>query len=166
MARMSAMLLTVICAQGCGSSLPARPSPAPVPAALTLEAEAGGGQGDRMTRLSASGGATVHLAPGQRREWTLTLPVAAADYAVVVRYGNDETGGSETLTATMDGLPIGSFHARDTGDDGAGWETFVMDSAGVARGLTGRHVLALQSSGGDGCIEIDVVILQPDPAGA
>jgi hypothetical protein len=115
-----------------------------------------------MTRTSASGGFTIHLAPGQRREWTVTLPATPADYAIVVRYGNDETGDGETITAAVDGTTIGSFHARDTGDDGAGWETFAIDQAGVVRGLSGRHAVTLESAGGDGCIEIDLVTLQPN----
>jgi hypothetical protein len=166
--RTAAVLVLLWCTQACGGSLPAQPSAVPISTTalnLTLEAEGGTGQGDRMTRTSASGGLTIHLSPGQRREWAITLPATPADYAVVVRYGNDETAGSETLTAMVDGAMLGSFHARDTGDNGVGWETFVTDRAGVARALAGRHVLTLESSGGDGCIEIDLITLQPTTGG-
>ena len=108
-----------------------------------------------MERTSASGGLTIHLAPGQRREWTFSVPGPGADYRVMVRYANDETGASETLTIAVDGLAIGAFRAQDTGDDGAGWNAFVSDRAGAVALAPGRHLLAVESSGGDGCIEID-----------
>ena len=119
-----------------------------------------------MERTSASGGLTIHLAPGQRREWTFKVLAPSSDYAVVIRYSNDETGESETIRTTVDGRAIGSFRAQDTGDDGAGWEAFVTGRAGAADLGPGEHVLAIESSGGDGCIEIDVVSLMPPQTGA
>ena len=112
-----------------------------------------------MRRTSASGGLTIHLAPGQRREWTFSVPGPAADYRVMVSYANDETGDAETLTIGIDGLAIGALRAQDTGDDGAGWNVFVSDRAGEVRLAPGGHLLAVESSGGDGCIEIDAVSL-------
>ena len=80
---------------------------------------------------------------------------------ISVRYSNDELTDSEVLRATLDGLPIGTFRAQDTGDDGAGWNAFVSDRVGLAPLEAGVHTLDLESSGGDGCIEIDLVALVP-----
>ncbi len=118
-----------------------------------------------MVRTSASGGLTIHLAPGQRRQWTFKVLDPGSDYSVMVRYSNDETGDSETIRTTIDGLPIGAFRAQDTGDNGAGWEAFASDRAGAAVLPGGRHLLVVESSGGDGCIEIDAVTLVPALAG-
>ena len=81
-----------ISATACGAAAPMIPSPLATPSTLSLEAEAGTGTGDRMERTSASGGVTIHLAPGQRRAWTFTIPGPGAEYRVMVRYSNDETG--------------------------------------------------------------------------
>jgi hypothetical protein len=154
-----------ICTLGCSTRPPTAPSTARPLSTLSLEAEAGVGSGDRMERPAASGGVTIHLAPGQRREWTFSVLDPGADYLVMVRYSNDEIGDSETLLISIDGRAIGSFHAQDTGDDGAGWNAFVSDRAGAAALTPGRHLLAVESSGGDGCIEIDAVSLVPTPSG-
>jgi hypothetical protein len=158
---------TLACSSSPSPTAPSAAPPASSSATLVLEAEIASGEGDPMQRSAASGGVTVHLAPGQRREWLFKVLGPGSRYAVLVRYSNDETGESETLRATLDGAALGSFRAQDTGDDGAGWNTFVADRAG-ARDLTpGEHVLALESAGGDGCIEIDLVTLEPEtrPAG-
>ena len=118
-----------------------------------------------MQRTSASGGLTIHLAPGQRRGWTFSVPSPGADYRVMVRYANDETGDGETLTIAIDGLAIGVLRAQDTGDDGAGWNVFVSDRAGGVRLAPGAHLIAVESSGGDGCIEVDAVSLVPTENG-
>ena len=89
------------------------------------------------------------------------MPGPGADYRVMVSYANDETSEGETLTIAIDGVPIGAFHAQDTGDDGAGWNVFVTDRAAGVRLTPGAHLLAVESSGGDGCIEIDAVSLVP-----
>jgi hypothetical protein len=149
------------CTLGCGARSPIVPSSARTASTLSLEAEAGVGQGDRKERPSASGGVTIHLAPGERREWTFTLLDPSSEYAVFVRYSNDEIGDSETIRATVDGLAIGSFHAQDTGDNGAGWNAFVSDRVGAAGLSPGSHTLVVASSGGDGCIEVDLVTLVP-----
>ena len=155
----------VFCTLGCGTQSPTVPSPARPPSTLSLEAEAGVGQGDRMERTSASGGLTIHLAPGQRRQWTFKVLDPPSDYVVMVRYSNDEIGDSETIRTTIDGLAIGWIRAQDTGDNGAGWNAFVSDRAGAADLRSGQHMLAVESSGGDGCIEIDVVTLVPAKSG-
>jgi hypothetical protein len=155
-----------MCATGCGAAAPMTPSPVATPSTLSLEAEAGIGTGDRMERTSASGGVTIHLAPGQRREWTFTIPGPGAEYRVMVRYSNDETGESEVLTVAVDGAVTGVFRARDTGDDGVGWNTFVSERAGDVALTAGSHRLSVESAGGDGCVEIDGVTLVPKQAAA
>ena len=154
--------LSLVLLAACGDrTLPAEPSaPLPVvPQSLSLEAEAGSGQGDVMQRPRASGGVTIHLAPGQRRQWTFSVAAWQAEYAVAVTYSNDNIGNTETIHVTVDDVTVGAFEARDTGDDGEGWNVFVTDLVGTSVVSRGTHTLAISSSGGDGCVEIDKVTL-------
>jgi hypothetical protein len=153
----AACAVVILCTQACGTPSPTSPSLLPRLSTLLLEAEAAGGQGYRMERSSASGGLTVHLAPGERREWSFSVLDPSSEYLVTVRYSNDETGVSEMVRTTIDGVLVGSFRALDTGDDGAGWNAFVIARLGTAALSPGQHTLAVESSEGDGCIEIDVV---------
>jgi len=143
--------------------LPAAPSPFALsaPETITLEAEAGSGDGDLMHRSRASGAMTIHLAPGQRRRWTFQLSAEASQYELLVTYSNDNPGATESLRAEVDGEMLGALQAQDTGDDGEGWNVFVAERAGVIRLGAGTHTVTLESSGGDGCIEIDLVTLRP-----
>jgi len=150
-----------LCTIACGSAPPTAPSSPPQPLQISLEAEAGLGQGERMERTAASGGITIHLAPGEHRQWRFTTVGSRTDYIISVRYSNDELTDSEVLRAAVDGVTIGAFRAQDTGDDGAGWNAFVSDRVGRAPFEPGVHTLDLESSGGDGCIEIDLVALVP-----
>jgi hypothetical protein len=159
----SACLLACV-ASGCAQPIsPTAPSPQPAPGAqlIALEAEAGTGDGDLHYRSHASGTMTIHLAPGQRRLWTFLSGPPSATYTVLVIYSNDNPGESEMLRVDVDGRTIGTFRAQDTGDDGAGWEIFVTDVAGTSTLVGGPHTISVESSGGDGCIEIDKVTLQP-----
>jgi hypothetical protein len=148
---------------GCGMSpSPTQPSAraASEPTAFAFEAESGSGDGDLKHRMHASGGLTIHLAPGQRRQWTFTTGAEATRYGVSVMYSNDNPGDTELLNVELDGERIGSFRAQDTGDDGEGWEIFVRDRAGTSMLRSGNHRLVVESTGGDGCIEIDLVIVE------
>ena len=148
--------LSLVLMAACGDrALPAQPSSAPTaaPQFVSLEAEAGTGEGGAMPRPQASGGITIHLAPGEHRQWTFAIAASQAQYAVEVTYSNDNIGNTETLSLSLDGVPVGAFEARDTGDDGEGWNVFVTNPAG--------HSLVIRSSGGDGCVEIDKVTLKP-----
>ena len=128
---------------------------------MSFEAEAGGGDGDLMQRPHASGGLTIHLAPGQRRQWRFVTGTQMVQYAVSVTYSNDNPGDTEMLHVELDGVAVGSFQAQDTGDDGEGWNIFVADRAGESMLRPGTHTLVVESRGGDGCIEIDLVVLRP-----
>ena len=162
---LSACLLPML-SIGCG--LPASPmAPTPPIAAaptrvepIALEAEAGSGEGDLMHRSRASGALTIHLAPGQRRRWTFNV-AQSSSYAVLVTYANDNPGATEVLRVEVDGEAVGAFAAQDTGDDGEGWNVFVADLAGARMLGTGIHTVTVESSGGDGCIEIDLITLRP-----
>jgi hypothetical protein len=163
---LSACVLTML-SIGCG--LPASPTAPTAPTAaaptrvesIALEAEAGSGEGDLMHRSRASGALTIHLAPGQRRRWTFNV-AQSSSYAVLVTYGNDNPGATEVLRVEVDGEAIGAFSAQDTGDDGEGWNVFVADLAGARMLGSGIHTVTVESSGGDGCIEIDLITLRPD----
>ncbi len=157
--------LTAILAAGCARPVsptaPMSPSPSSQVREITLEAEAGTGDGDLHHRAHASGTMTIHLAPGQRRLWTVTAVPGAASYAILVTYSNDNPGESEVLRVEVDNQLVGTFRAQDTGDDGAGWEIFVDDLAGSSALPGLAHTISVESSGGDGCIEIDKVTLKP-----
>lgn len=139
---------------------PTQPSPAAthMPTTLSLEAEAGRGDGRVVQRSRASGGWTVHLDPGERREWTFS---AGGQYAATVTYSNSRGGDSEVLTLKLDGVVVSSFQTRDSGEGEAGWNVFVTDRAGESPPLSGTYTLVVESSGGDGCVEIDLVRLTP-----
>ena len=77
-------------------------------------------------------------------------------------YANDNPGATEVLRVEVDGEAVGTFSAQDTGDDGEGWNVFVADLAGARMLGTGIHSVTVESSGGDGCIEIDLITLRPD----
>ena len=143
---------------GCSVGSPVQPSTMTVaPSTMSFEAELGAGEGTLMQRAQASGGRTIHLAPGERRRWTFTTGAQEARYALLVTCSNDNDGESEILTATIDDTLIGSLEARDTGDNGVGWEGFVTDRLGGFSLRAGTHTLMLESRGGDGCAEIDLL---------
>jgi hypothetical protein len=149
----------------CGSPASAT-SPSPLATTLVqsfaLEAEAGSGDGDLMQRSHASGALTIHLAPGQRRQWTFEISSPPSQYNVFVTYSNDNPGETEVLKVAVDGESIGTIRTQDTGDDGEGWNIFVADLAGAAMLRPGTHTVTVESAGGDGCIEIDMVTIRPD----
>ena len=159
---MAAVLLIPAVAACSAASLPTQPSPAITPSigVMSLEAEAGQGEGQVRSRSRASGGLTVHLAPGEYRVWTFESRVEAR-FALSVAYSNGKEGENETLTVAVDGRTVVSFQNRDSGDAVDGWNEFVTDPAGAVTLGPGRHTLRLESSGGDGCVEIDVATLSP-----
>ena len=126
---------------------------------MSLEAEAGLGEGVVRSRSRASGGLTVHLAPGEYRVWTFDVGSAEVRFTVAIAYSNGKEGENETLSVAVDGRALSSFRDRDSGDAVEGWNEFVTDSAGTVTLGPGRHTLRLESSGGDGCVEIDVATL-------
>ena len=149
---------------GCSAaSLPTQPSPTVTPSVgvMSLEAEAGQGEGQVRSRSRASGGLTVHLAPGEYRVWTFDVR-AEVRFAVSVAYSNGKEGENEMLSVAVDGRPVVSFQNRDSGNAVDGWNEFVTDPAGTVTLGPGRHTLRLESSGGDGCVEIDVTTLSPN----
>ena len=110
----SVCLLPVL-AMGCGQSpSPTAPSSAATSLAQTiaLEAEAGSGDGDLFHRSRASGALTIHLAPGQRRQWTFKVASQPLNYAILVTYSNDNPGDTEVLRVGVDGDEIGLFERR------------------------------------------------------
>ncbi len=137
----------------------------PIPPAasrLTFEAESGSGDGDVRQRSQASGGRTVHLGPGERRSWPFSVDSVTAQYALAVRYSNGRYGPTEVITLIVDGHQTGSFQDRNTGEDTPeGWNAFVDDDAGLSMLPAGSHTVTLAVTGGDGCVEIDVVTLSP-----
>ena len=145
------------------ASSPAAPTAvvASGPEMVHLEAERGAGTPDIRKRLRASGGMTVHLAPGERLSWVFDVRGSQVPYALAVTYANGREGANETLHVSLDGVRTRTFVDRDSGDAVEGWETFVTDPAGSASLEPGPHTVAVESEGGDGCVEIDFIRLVP-----
>ena len=158
-ARALALLLLPVVAACSAAALPVGPTPTAsvLPAVMVLEGEPGSGDGIILQRSRATGGQTLHLAPGERRRWTFTTGGAEARYAIAVQYSNSRWGDREVLTFEVDGTRVGAFQVRDTGEETEGWNTFAVDAAGSLTLGAGSHVLTIESSGGDGCVEIDFV---------
>src|SRR5262245_33392082 len=161
-----AAVCLVVAVAGCGggTTSPTAPSPSAVPLArtLVLEAEAGTGDGQMKRRSAASNGQTIHLAPGERRQWVFKVDAGGVRYALSVTYSNGRGRDNETLSVTLDGAVLRTFRNRDSGeDDEEGWNSFVTDPTGVSVPDAGVHTLAITSSGGDGCVEIDLMRLTP-----
>ena len=132
----------------------------PTPARIVLQGEDGTGQGIIMPRSNAWGDETVWLHSGESRTMTFSSP--SGDAAVLsVRYSNDNSGASETVTLLYDGIEVDSFVAEDTGDGGNGWNAFVWSKEMSTSALTsGDHSVTVAVAGGDGFgIEIDAVTL-------
>ena len=162
-ARALALLFLPVFAGCSAAALPVGPTPTASvpPTVLTLEGENGSGDGIVFQRSRATGGQTLHLAPGERRRWTFTTGAAELGYAIAVRYSNSRWGDREVLTFEVDGTRVGSFQVRDTGEETEGWNTFAVDATGSVTLRSGSHVLTIESSGGDGCVEIDFVTVSP-----
>ena len=137
------------------------PSAAVVSAPMHLEAETGTGMLDIRKRTRASGGRTVHLAPGERLSWLLEVGGSQTPYELEVTYANGREGPNETLHVSLDGVRIHTFVNRDSGDAVQGWETFVTDPGRSAFLAPGPHEVVLESEGGDGCVEIDFLRVTP-----
>jgi hypothetical protein len=156
----AALMLTA-----CGGAVsPVRPSGLELAPATTLllEAEAGGGDGVLRFRSNASGGRTVHLAPGERRVWNVPVAAAAQSYTIAVTYSNAHWGDREVVTLLVNGTATTTFEVGETGvDDDGGWNAFVTDPAGNATLGPATHTIAIVSNGGDGCVEIDRIVLVP-----
>jgi hypothetical protein len=162
--RLAAWMLAPLVAACQHQPLPAQPSVATVPPLtpsiiVALEAEAGIGDGLIRERSRASGGQTVHLAPGERRQWTFSVRAAQAQYAIAVTYSNGKEGPNEIIHVAVDGRPVTSFLNRDSGDSGEGWNSFISDPGGTSTLDAGTHTISLETSGGDGCVEVDVLTL-------
>ena len=78
-------------------------------------------------------------------------------------YSNDNPGETEVLRVEVDGVSIGTVRAQNTGDDGEGWNVFVADRAGTSMLRPGIHTVIVESTGGDECIEIDLITVRPCP---
>ena len=163
LAHLAAWILTAPVTACGGQGFPTQPSAlsAPSPPVLVLEGEPGSGDGRVTQRSRASGGETLHLGPGERRRWTFAASAEQVQYVLSVTYSNGTDGEHERLTVTVDGATVSSFENRDSGDGIEEWNVFVTDLAGTATLGTGIHTLELEVSGGDGCVEIDVMTLSP-----
>ena len=159
LAVVSAVAILPACSRDAAITAPTAAVPAP--AVISLEGELGSGQGDIRERSRASGGRTVHLAPGEERIWAIPVASAPTTYSISVIYANGQEGPNEILTLGADGVVVASKLNRDSGDAIEGWNTFISDPFGVATLGGGIHTVFIQSRGGDGCVEIDRIVLTP-----
>lgn len=131
------------------------------PEEILLQAESGTGNGEVMERSAALNQQAVSLQTNESR--TLSFPFAGEGrYGLAVRYSNDNFGPSEVVSIAIDGVPIGSFVALDTGDFGDGWNNFLWnESVGFVNLTPGLHTITIVILGGDGFgVEIDAVRLE------
>ena len=156
-------MLVPLLAACAGPLSPTQPSAAAASSlpVVSLEGEIGTGDGQVRDRSRASGGQTVHLGSDDHRRWTFGVGAQQATYALAVTYANGQYGPNETLHVVVDGSPVATFQNRDSGDDVEGWNRFVTDPSGTITVGAGRHTLTLEVTGGDGCVEIDVLTLTP-----
>ncbi|MBI2837269.1 MAG: hypothetical protein HYX75_03080 [Acidobacteria bacterium] len=130
---------------------------------MTVEAERGSGQGKIMWRSKASGKKTVLLNASEVRTMSFTLS-SSGGFLFSIRYSNDNDNSApcETVSIRVDGSPLGSFVAADTGDGGVGWNTFRTAGNIGSRSLAaGKHRIRISTSGGDLYgIEIDCARLK------
>lgn len=167
LSRVALWIVPVLLTACGGQSLPTQPSAIGTQSAtvIVLEGEPGSGEGKVVQRSRASGGQTIHLGPGEQRRWAFDVRTGGMQYALSVTYSNGKEGENEQLTFTVDGVTVRSFQDRDSGDSTEGWNVFVTDPAGTSTLGTGHHTLVLEVSGGDGCVEIDIMTLSPTSAG-
>jgi hypothetical protein len=153
----------LLCSAACSrdAAITAPTAAVAAPAVISLEGESGSGQGDIRERSRASGGRTIHLAPGEERIWAIPVSAAPAVYSIAVIYANGQEGPNETLTVGADSAVVASKLNRDSGDAVEGWNTFISDLFGVATLGGGIHTVFIRSAGGDGCVEIDRIVLTP-----
>lgn len=132
---------------------------APMP--LLFQGEGGSGDGAIMMRSNAWGERTVWLHAGESRSWAFHS-LAGRNGTVIVRYSNDNSGSTETVSVMLDGSEIGEFAAQDTGNFGHGWNVFVFSATIQIEDVAGgEHTLAVQISGGDGYgVEIDAILFE------
>ena len=132
------------------------------PVAITVEAEAGSGTGVVHNRSNASGGRTVHLAPGERRQWRIPVTTDRTAYSVSITYSNGRWGDREVVTLLIDEAVANAFEVRDAvDDDQGGWNYFMTDRAATVTLDRSARTITVVSDGGDGCLEIDKVTLVP-----
>ncbi len=131
------------------------------PANYNAQAETGSGAGSPMFRSNAAGGATIQLDAGESRTIPIEVPFKTT-YEMLVWYSNDNFGPLENITVSINGQPLGSFAAEDTGDFGLGWNQFQASPAlGPIQLGPGTHLVTLTVAGGDGGgVEIDQVTLR------
>src|SRR5262245_42592126 len=91
---------------GCSDPSPTAPASSVASGSemVHLEAETGSGILDIRHRLRASGGMTVHLAPGESLSWVFDVRGSQAPYDVAVTYANGQEGANETLHLSVDGV--------------------------------------------------------------
>jgi hypothetical protein len=130
---------------------------------IILQAEDGTGAGQSKYRYNAFGQGTIWLHANETRTLTFTPCIkTSANFKLKVRYSNDNYGPTETVTISLNGIPVGQFAASDTGNYGGGWDIFTDSILGtVSLQPNTKYTVTISVTGGDGYgIEIDCVIFE------
>jgi len=166
------MILTAIGLLAC--SCMTTPPPAPPPTVTSelpasVEGEACRRQeGKTSLRKDAKHGKTLLLKAGQQAEYLIQLE-EAGDYALVVRYGNDDSDRGDDLIVIANGRRVAAFHANNTRRDnqkpGEGWNEFAESDALILKGLpAGENTIALYIDDADAFgVEIDRLTFSRQP---
>jgi len=130
---------------------------------ISLEAERGTYTGHIVQRSRASGQRTVRLRQGQYVENSFTARCSCSVTVTNVIYTND--GGSDTITLSLDGRAVGTFHTRSQSNRGKLWN--VPQHSGKVGGSVvlgrGIHTVRIEATRTDRyLVEIDRVILTGD----
>jgi len=144
------------------TSIPPTETP-PVFEPIVLEGENGIGPAQFRPRSEASEQATAYLEhSGDTLTFQFNLP-GDATVGVQVRYSNDNFGPLETVSIEIDDQNAGQFSAQDTGNNGFGWNVFLVSpTLGPVALSSGAHTLVVSATGGDGYgVEIDQVTIVP-----
>ena len=133
-----------------------------MPNTVSLEAEDGTYTGRTVQRGAASGQLTVQLRQGQYIENAIPARCICSTVEVVnVIYTND--GRSDTLTVSVDGRPVGTFHTLSRSGGGHLWNV-PRSSGRIGRSVMlghGTHRLRITATRTDRYrVEIDRVILK------
>ena len=127
---------------------------------ISLEAERGTYTGHKVQRSRASGQHTVRLHQGQYVENSFTTHCSCSVTVTNVIYTND--GGSDTITLSLDGRAVGTFHTHSQSNHGKLWN--IPRHSGKVGGSVvfgrGVHTVRIEATKTDTyLVEIDRVIL-------
>jgi hypothetical protein len=102
-----------------------------------------------ISRANASNSKVLHLDMGGQANYSHDFNTGSK-YNLVVRYSNDDTGAGDNVNVLANGEKIGSFHTKDTGNNGAGWDIFTS-SPGITFAASQKNlIVSIEVTSSDG----------------